>query len=293
MTQPHASVVIPVKNGGAALHVQLSAMAAQQVSVPWELVVVDNGSTDGTQAAVADWIAAHPHVDARLVDGSARRGVAGARNLGASEAMGELLLYCDADDEADPLWAQTLIDALATAPMVSGKLALERLNTPALLRQRANVLPANPGRAYGRGFAISANVAIRRSVFDEVGGCNEALQSCGEDVDLSWRVQALGHAIAYVPEAVMHYRLRPDTRSFMRQQYLYGRVAPDLFALHPPTAADVAIESPLGWLAANARRIVRHPRGAAAFELRQRVAYRRGVLAGRRQARTRPRVGQG
>lgn len=278
-----ASVILCVKNGGDLLLVQLDAIARQEAAVDWELLVVDNGSTDNTASLVRRWLSEHPSVPGRLLDASHRVGLAAARNLGAAASERDLLLFCDADDEADPHWVQGLADALQVDPMAAGFLELTRLNAPKLLQQRANLLPTNPESAYGRPFAVGANFGIRRETYVEVGGCDEALLNAGEDLDLSWRVMALGHHIGRASAAVMHYRLRSDTKSYLRQQYLYGK-AGAAFLFHPGHGLDAPQpESAVAWLAKNLPRAVIAPGGPQAFELRQRIAYRRGVWAGRRQ----------
>jgi hypothetical protein len=73
-------------------------------------------------------------------------------------------------------------------------------------------------------YAMGANFAVRHSVYDSVGGCDEAFVTCGDDLDLSWRIQRQGGSLVFRPDAVMHYRLRPDLRGFVRQRYLYGQV---------------------------------------------------------------------
>ena len=67
-----------------------------EVPADWEVVVADNGSDDGTRACVQRWSERHPRI--HLVDASARRGAAAARNIGVRSARGRLLAFCDADD---------------------------------------------------------------------------------------------------------------------------------------------------------------------------------------------------
>jgi GT2 family glycosyltransferase len=286
-TGPSVSVILCVKDGGDLLRVQLDALAAQDAGVDWELLVVDNGSTDDTAQRVRSWFAARPDVAGQLIDGSARRGLAAARNVGAATSTRELLLFCDADDEADPRWVQALSDALATAPLVAGRLELGRLNSRRLLNQRKHVLPSNPGLAYGQAFAVGANFGIRRDVFQEVGGCDERLIGAGEDLDLSLRVQALGHPLGLAPLAVMHYRMRPETKSYLRQQYRYGQAAGLLLEEYRTTATELTGDSALAWLARHLPRAVAKPTGPSAFELRQRIAYRRGVWSHRKRMQDR------
>jgi hypothetical protein len=70
---------------------------------------------------------------------------------------------------------------------------------------------------------VGANFAVRRDAFHAVGGCDEAFAICGDDIDLSWRIQREGGSLTFCEDAVMHYRLRADLRGMARQRYLYGQ----------------------------------------------------------------------
>src|SRR3954470_16489202 len=94
---PRLSVIIPCHNSEATLGAQLSALAAQVCSYSWEAIVADNGSLDGTEALAASFADRIPVL--RVIDASARRGAAYARNAGAAAAKGSAFLFCDADDE--------------------------------------------------------------------------------------------------------------------------------------------------------------------------------------------------
>jgi glycosyltransferase involved in cell wall biosynthesis len=218
-----ASVIVCVRNGAATIAEQLSALAAQDCAEPWELVVVDNGSTDGTVAVVRGWEDRLPRL--RVVPASERTGLAYARNVGAQAAHGEVLAFCDADDVADPRWLGALTAGAREAEMVGGRLELHRLNGELARQWRARpdslALPTALGYLP---YAVGANFAIRRNTFLAAGGCDERFTVCGDDLDLSWRVQRDGGSLLFRPDAVMHYRLRTDLRAVLRQRYGYGLV---------------------------------------------------------------------
>jgi glycosyltransferase involved in cell wall biosynthesis len=90
------SVVIPARNAADTIGVQLESLVRQRFDRPWEVVVVDNGSTDGTRAAVESFADRLPGL--RIVDASERQGIGYARNRGVEAACGRLIAYCDADD---------------------------------------------------------------------------------------------------------------------------------------------------------------------------------------------------
>jgi glycosyltransferase involved in cell wall biosynthesis len=219
-----ASVILCVRNGAATLAAQLEALSAQHCAAGWELVVVDNGSTDATREIVERWRDRVPRL--RVVAAPERPGLAYARNVGANAAEGEVLAFCDADDVADPGWLAGLLAGSRGADLVGGRLELELLNPPLARKWRA-MSDEDQRRPSALGYlhyAMGANFAVRRSVYHSVGGCDESFLTCGDDVDLSWRIQRAGGSLAFCEDAVMHYRLRADLRGFVRQRYLYGRI---------------------------------------------------------------------
>src|SRR5436190_10421104 len=120
------SVVIPVRNAARLLADQLYALAAQDYDGHWEVVVADNGSSDGS-AAVARRLARRlPSL--RVVDASGRRGVGPARNAGAAAAGGDLLAFCDADNVADRGWLGEIVRAATSADLVVGATIVDRVN---------------------------------------------------------------------------------------------------------------------------------------------------------------------
>lgn len=201
-------------NAAATVGEQLDALAAQTVH-DFEVVVADNGSTDDGPSIVA----AH-RVGARLVDASQRRGPGHARNVGSDAARGERLLYCDADDIADPHWVEALSGALDTLDLCAGHNEDRSLN-PSNHRWAGDWVACLSAKPLP--FSGACNLAIRRSVLREIGGWEAALPSrTGEDVELCWRAQLAGFSFGYEEKAVMHYRRRSSIRDHAIQQYHYG-----------------------------------------------------------------------
>lgn len=217
-----ASIIVCVRNGEATIAAQLAALAAQECSHPWELVVVDNGSTDATAGIVRDWSDRLPML--RLIGADERTGLAYARNVGTAAASGGILAFCDADDVADRGWLAALVTGAQEADIVGGELELTQLNTERARHWRT-MLAGDMSRPHALGYlpyAPGANFAIRRRAFDAVGGCDEAFTICSDDIDLSWRVQRHGGTLAFCDEAIMHYRLRDDLPGLVRQMHAYG-----------------------------------------------------------------------
>ena len=219
-------MILCVRNGATTICEQLDALRAQETRRSWELLIIDNGSSDGTAEAVREWHAGAPAVSLAIIDAGSERGLAAARNRGAAAAAGRALLFCDADDVASPGWIDALARALERADMAGGPLRYERLNPPSVREWQmgahpvfTDALPGSPDMP----FVIGANMAITAAMFARVGGCDENLRGAWEDVDLSLRVRAAGGSLAIAPDAVMHYRLRTSLRRAMDQSAHYGR----------------------------------------------------------------------
>lgn len=213
------SVVIPVFDAARTIDVQLAALAAQRDLPPWEVIVADNGSNDDSVARAERWRSVLPLT---VVDASARRGPSAARNEGAARARGDVLLFCDADDAAEPGWVRAFAEAMPQADAAAGSRRYDLLNDrefgPA--DWPAPIFSKEP--LVGLAAASSHNLAVRRAVFEAVGGFDEGL-AAAEDIDLCWRIQLAGHAFVAVPEASMQIRRRVGLAAIGRQAYAYGR----------------------------------------------------------------------
>ncbi|MDP9101170.1 MAG: glycosyltransferase [Actinomycetota bacterium] len=298
---PRASVILCVRNGGDTLVQQLDALGREaKAATPWELLVVDNGSTDGSQSVVAAWLGGHPEVTGRLVDGSARPGLAAARNIGAGAARGELLLFCDADDEVQPGWVDAHVRALEDGDLAGGPVDTVLLNSPEVRSWRAALWPPDGTclheNAYtGMAAPLGANMSVRASAYRAVGGCDERLRIASDELDLCWRMRLAGMRVVPAPGAVVAYRFRSDVRGLARQFRNYGRSEAILRekyrgqGIYPRLSLHREWEV-ARWLLGEAR-LLRQPMGPERADWIQRSSYRvamwRGllVLAVRRRLR--------
>ena len=153
-----------------------------------------------------------------------------ARNAGVAASRGRSFALCDADDLVTPGWLAAMGDALRVHEVVTGPLELDRLNPPWLAASR--------GRGDERGLPSfqglfptvhGNNMGMRRDRFDEVGRFDLDDRVIGvDDVELSLRISQRGLAVHFVPEAVVHYRYRDESRALWRQGRTYGRARPFL-----------------------------------------------------------------
>ena len=232
MTPVRLTVILSSYNGASTIARQLDRLSEQQWSEPWEIVVSDNGSTDGTHAVLAEFARRLPHM--RVVDSSDARGLSHALNVGVRAARGDHLLFCDEDDEVGPGWVAAMGDALGRHAFVAGRLDHERLNEPWTIGVRGQ--PQSEGLLEYAGyfpFAFSANMGVRRSAHDGIGGFDEALFTA-QDMDYCWRLQAAGIELTFVPAAVVHYRHRGSMGELFRQARQYAKGNVELRRKHYP-----------------------------------------------------------
>jgi glycosyltransferase involved in cell wall biosynthesis len=232
-----SSVVIPTYNAEAFLDAELSALASQTHPEPFEVVIADNGSTDRSVEVAEAWRDRLPFL--RVVDASRARGVSAARNDGIRAATTDVILLCDADDVVDGGWVAAMLRGLEDHDYVGGALDTRVLSTPAA-QQWVPVEPLTtelPETWGGRRYAFGGNLGMRRFVFDDAGGFDETYGAGAEEIDFAWRALNAGHEVSFVPDAVIHYRLRSDLRGILRQQFNSGLGTAQVFATFRPPEA--------------------------------------------------------
>jgi GT2 family glycosyltransferase len=213
---------VPCFNAAATLGEQLAALARQRWEGPWEVIVADNGSTDGSAAVAEGFRAALPGL--RLVAASGRKGPGHSRNAGAAAAAGEALVFCDADDVVGEGWLAAMGRALSEHGFVAARYEASRLNPPEAVAARGlhqhdglNAYTYPPFLPHAGG----GGLGIRRRLHEAVGGFDEELPAL-EDTDYCWRVQLAGTPLRFVPEAVVHVRYRRDLSGAFRQAFRLG-----------------------------------------------------------------------
>jgi glycosyltransferase involved in cell wall biosynthesis len=224
------SVLMPLRNERRHVAEQLDALAGQTYLGRWELVVADNGSSDGSSEVVRSLAGAIPGL--RLVDASARRGLNHARNAGVAAARGDFVAFCDADDVAAPGWLEALAAAAPDADVVAGPLDFEALNDPLSRSWRRGLAWAE--RRHANGFFVhvpGGNCAMRTPLARELRW-DEAFTYGSADAEFSWRAQALGLRVGIAPGALMRVRYPPGLRGLASQFFRYGHSQPRLFRRH-------------------------------------------------------------
>lgn len=206
MSRPRLSVVIPVLDGGDPFRRVLASIAASTFR-DYELIVVDDGSRDGSAAAARQ-------AGATVLSTSSRAsGPAAARNCGAAAARGEILCFIDADCEAHPDTLERIVTAFDGEPRVGALFGSydDAPAAPGFIAQYKNLLhhfTHQSGRAEASTFWAGCG-AVRREVFVECGGFDAAAypRPSVEDIELGYRMIDAGAAIRLDPAIqVKHHK---------------------------------------------------------------------------------------
>jgi glycosyltransferase involved in cell wall biosynthesis len=222
------SLVISARNAAGHLERCLASVAPQRSELQ-EVIVVDDGSVDGSaevaRAAGCD-----------VIRFARSRGICTARNAGARMAVGDVIVFIDADTSVEPGWAHALREAFDDgATLVGGGLRWPEPRTLAEHYQFGGRWHDETARNGFLPFVSGAHFAIRREVFLDLGGFDEVLPSA-EDVDLSFRAQLAGHSVSFAPDAELVHWPRSTIWALFRQRmhHVRGRRVADYKYRHFP-----------------------------------------------------------
>ena len=228
------SVIIPCYNGERTIAIQLESLARQTYVGEWEVIVVNNGSTDQSMRIVADYRDRLPNltiVEAYTPPGP-RLPVAHSYNTGIQAATGDAFVFCEADDEVSPQWLAAMATALASHAFVAGALRYDGLNPAWLVvaqeewHQEQGLVDADSPLG---GFAYGCNIGIQRSLYNTLGPLDTSIPTAA-DKDYCWRAHQAGIQIYFEPTAIVQYRLRHTLKSAYRQGKTWGRDQPLVYA---------------------------------------------------------------
>jgi glycosyltransferase involved in cell wall biosynthesis len=242
MMAPAASVIIPARDSASTLGRTLDALRAQVLDEPFEVIVVDDGSRDRTAELVRGYA---PF--ARLVRNERSEGPGAARNRGVAAAQADVFAFTDADCFPTSGWLAHGLKALAGADLVQGRVGPD----PAVTRTPFDRTLMVEGDG---GFYQTANLLVRRDVFERVGGFRDwALERegrrrwasdarrgrasrtpIGEDTLFAWSACRLGARSAYAPDALVHHAVVPGgVRDDLADRWHWSRDMPGLVGLVP------------------------------------------------------------
>lgn len=297
------SVVIPNWNGARFLPTCLDALHKQVNAPKLEVIVVDNASSDGSQALLH---AQYPNVI--LIELSENRGFTGACNAGIAAAHGEWISLLNNDTEVHEQWAGAVVEAFRIGERV-GSVASKML----LFERRDHIhttgdLFTTNGRAVNRGVwqkdegqfdqledvfsACGGSSVYHRSMLEDVGVLDNDFFFSGEDVDLGWRAQLRGWRCLYTPHAIVYHHLSA-TGGGVTSSYYDGRNLIYILVKDVPRFVwqrhgwqilaaqfQLALEAARAWRGAAARARLRGM-GAALWHLPMLLKKRHTVQRGR------------
>jgi GT2 family glycosyltransferase len=225
---PRVSVVVCTYNGGRTLDQCLQSLMA--VNYPdYEVIVVDDGSTDDTPAILA----CYPKVRSLR---QKNHGLSHARNAGLRAATGAIVAYTDDDCYADPDWLTHLVEQLEH----SGAAAVGGPNLTPEDGRLAACVGACPGQPMHvlesdqvAEHIPGCNMAYRKEALLAIGGFDVQYRKAGDDVDVCWRLQQQGLWITFAPSAVVWHHRRQTPRGYLKQQAGYGEAEALLRFKHP------------------------------------------------------------
>lgn len=209
MSEVSIAAIVTVYNEAKNIRDLLDSLQAQDP--PFEAVVVDAGSTDGTwpklEAYAESWDALSIHQE------PGERGH--CRNYAVNQTDADVIAFIDGDCIANPFWVQHLRQGLQQAPIVAGRTidigywAFENLQRVELERHGVDVTYP------------SCNLAYRRAIFEEIGGFDNRFRTA-EDIDLNYRAVDAGYTIAHEGGAIVYHRARDSFTGFFKQAFWNG-----------------------------------------------------------------------
>lgn len=217
-TWPRVSVVVCVYNGASTIRDCCEGL--RELNYPnYEVIVVDDGSTDNTAAIVSEF-------NVTLIR-THNRGLSAARNTGLEAATGEIVAYTDGDARADRDWLTYLALAFRNsthvgvggwniAPGGDGWFADCVANSPG---GPVHVLLTDTLAEHIPG----CNMAFRKTALEAIGGFDPQFRAAGDDVDVCWRLQERGWTLGFTSPAMVWHHNRNSLRAYWRQQQGYGK----------------------------------------------------------------------
>jgi cellulose synthase/poly-beta-1,6-N-acetylglucosamine synthase-like glycosyltransferase len=225
------SVVIPAYNVEPTIGACLDALLAQ-ISTGDEIIVVDDGSRDKTRAVA--------QARGVRVIAQENRGAAAARNMGAENARGDVVLFIDADCVPEKNWIQAMRAPFADPEIVGAcgmKQTKQRGIVPRFIQLEFDYRYDNERQRRYIDFVDSGTAAYRREVFLRNGGFDARL-SDAEDVDLSYRLAERGYKMAFAADAVVYDQHPESFAEYLRRKFEYAFWRARVYARYPRKLAS-------------------------------------------------------
>lgn len=240
------SVVIPTYNRSSLLKPCLDSLASQTYPKShYEVIVVDDGSTDGTEDFMREY-AKRLEINITYYR-QENSGPAKARNNGIRLARGEFVAFTDDDCEADRNWLMEIMKEF-TSDDIAGVGGMVDSKNNDMLSQYIDYYrllqpPTEDGCVK---YLVTANACYRRKVLLDVNGFSEEIKNPGgEDPDLSYKIKSLGYKFGFNPDSIVIHNHKQNIKSFYRTLYNYGRGNRFLWEKWEDRSSKKALKAPI------------------------------------------------
>jgi GT2 family glycosyltransferase len=213
--RPQITVIVPARDGARSLPPLLESLERQSLRRDvYEVVVVDNVSRDDTAQV------ARSHGAVVVEEPVPSR--AGARNAGVRAARADLIAFTDADCVAEPGWLAGLLGCLGEHEMVAGPVRMTTGESPNVVERFESLWRFAQEQWVGEGWAATANLGVRRSVHESIGGFDVAYRHIGEDADYCLRARNAGFGLAFCADAVIDHDVEDHAWPMLKRAFFHG-----------------------------------------------------------------------
>jgi len=232
------SVVVPTYNREESIGFCLQALVSQRTQYPYEIIVVDDGSTDGTEGVICRFRGV------RMIQ-QKNRGPAAARNRGVMEATGDIVLFTDDDCRPEADWIEKMTEAFANPEVAGAKGTYLSCQRERIAQFEQTEYEEKYERLSKRGFIDFVDTysgGFRRDVFLEAGGYDSVFPVASvEDQEFSFRVAERGYRMVFVEEAKVWHRHVDGLSDYVRRKFRIGYWKVLVLRRHPRKIVGIAI----------------------------------------------------
>ena len=256
----HISVIVPSFNRKLEIQELLNSLAHQQLPRDqFEIVIVDDGSTDDTEVWVAEFIKS-TDMPVRFIRQD-HQGPGAARNLGMQEAQGDIFVFIDSDCTAPPNWLTVIKKAFENDPELrafGGRDDALPDFPPLLLAINYSMtsflttggMRGGKKKRLATFYPRSFNMGLHRTLYEKIGGFGNLRH--GQDIEFSNRIIKSGEKVAYLRDSVVFHKRRTSLRKFFRQVFNWGVARINLYKIDSAMLEPLHFAPAVGfWFIAN------------------------------------------
>jgi glycosyltransferase involved in cell wall biosynthesis len=214
------SIIIPTYNGAKRIGKCLEALTQQEYQGEFEIIVVDDGSTDETEEVVQQYS------QIRLIQ-QPNAGPAAARNQGARVANGDILLLTDDDCVPMPDWISQMVQPFLENPELVGIKGVYRTHQRELTARFVQLEYEDKYDVMAKyayiDFIDTYSAGYRRDIFLKYDGFDTTFPvACTEDQELSFRIGRDGHKMKFIPQAIVYHTHPNSVLSYIKKKYKFA-----------------------------------------------------------------------